>query len=63
MMAHVRFTADFDYRTPVFGVTIAYKAGWSGTVKQDCATKAVAQKKAVRIKPPPRSSEKVTDNA
>ncbi len=62
-MAHVRFTDDFNYRPPVFGVTIAYKAGWSGSVKKECADQAVAQKKAVRIKPPPRSSEKVTDNA
>ncbi|MDP9788723.1 hypothetical protein [Agrobacterium tumefaciens] len=62
-MARVRFTDDFDYRPPVFGVTIAYKAGWSGSVKKECADQAVAQKKAVRIKPQPRSSEKVTENA
>lgn len=61
-MAHVRFIADFDYRPPVFGVTLAYKAGWSGPVKKECADQAVAQKKAVRIKPPPRSTGKATEN-
>jgi len=61
-MAHVRFTADFDYRPPVFGVTIAYKAGWSGSVKQECAEQAIAQKKAVRIKSPPRLTRKAAEN-
>ncbi len=62
-MAHVRFVADFDYRPPVFGVTIAYRAGWSGPVKKECADQAVAQKKAVRIKPQPRSAGKVVESA
>lgn len=47
-MPRVRFTADFDFR-PQQGVTIAYKAGWSGLVTTPCANQAVAAKKATRI--------------
>lgn len=45
-MARVKFIEDFDYK-PTAQVTIAYPAGWSGTVKRDCAEKAVAADKAV----------------
>lgn len=61
-MARVRFIHNFDFRTPVFGVTIAYKAGWSGPVKKECADQAVSQKKAIRIKSSPRSIGKVDEN-
>ena len=61
-MARVLFLHDFDYRPPIFGVTIAFKAGWSGTVKKECADQAIAQKKAVRIKSQAPSSEKVAEN-
>ncbi len=44
-MARVRFTEDFDYK-PTPQVTVAYLAGWSGTVKRDCADKAITAKKA-----------------
>ena len=44
-MARVRFTENFDYK-PTSQVTIGYLAGWSGTVKRDCADKAIAAKKA-----------------
>lgn len=47
-MARVRFTEDFDYK-PTSSVTIGYRAGWSGTVKRDCADKAVAVNKAERL--------------
>ena len=54
-MATVLFTEDFDYRVPgLFAVTKAYKAGWSGIVKKDCADKAVSANKAVRIAGLPR---------
>lgn len=56
-MASVKFTEDYDYRPPVFGVTIAYKAGFSGTVKRDCANKAIAAGKAVAIEPTGRPSK------
>lgn len=45
-MARVKFTEDFDYK-PTPQTTIAYPADWEGTVKQDCAQKAVAAGKAV----------------
>lgn len=37
----VRFTADYDYK-PTPGSTVAYKAGWSGLVRKECAERAVA---------------------
>jgi hypothetical protein len=47
-MARVKFTENFDYRsTPQ--VTIAYEAGWEGTVKRECADQAVAAGKAERV--------------
>lgn len=53
-MAHVRFTEAYDYRVPGApgAATTAYPAGWTGTVKRDCANKAIAAKKAVAVKPP-----------
>jgi hypothetical protein len=47
-MARVRFIDDFDYK-PTSRVTVGYLAGWSGTVKRDCADQAVAAKKAERL--------------
>lgn len=47
-MAKVRFVEDFDYK-PTRSCTIAYTAGWSGTVKRDCANKAIAARKAVAL--------------
>ena len=47
----VRFTENFDYRPAVYGVTVAYKAGMVETVKRDCGEKAIAEKKAVLIRP------------
>jgi hypothetical protein len=44
-MARVKFLEDFDYK-PTPQVTVGYTAGWIGTVKRDCADKAVAAKKA-----------------
>lgn len=45
-MPRVRFTQNFNYEiTPA--VTRAYKAGWEGVVKRDCAEKAMAAGKAV----------------
>ena len=52
-MATVLFTDDFDYR-PTRSITIAYKSGWSGAVKKDCADKAIAANKAVNVPTPPR---------
>lgn len=45
----VRFTADFDWK-PRPQVTQAYFAGQERNVTRDCAEKAVAAEKAVRIK-------------
>jgi hypothetical protein len=47
-MANVRFLADYDYK-PTPSRTVAYKAGWSGTVKRECADRAVALGKAVEL--------------
>lgn len=47
-MPRVRFTQNFNYEiTPA--VTRAYKAGWEGVVKRDCADKAVAAGRAVLV--------------
>ncbi|CDZ43190.1 Hypothetical protein NGAL_HAMBI1146_59630 [Neorhizobium galegae bv. officinalis] len=59
-MAHVTFHSDFDYRVSR-GVTIAYKAGWSGSVKRDCCRKAVAAGKAVELPKPPRPGKAADD--
>lgn len=52
-MASVRFTDDYDYK-PVRACTIGYRAGWEGAVKRDCAEKAIAAGKAVRVGAQPR---------
>lgn len=44
-MVRVKFLEDFDYK-PAPQMTVGYRAGWSGTVKRDCAEKAAAAKKA-----------------
>ncbi len=63
-MAHVRFIENFDYRVPGAGgaATTAYPAGWVGTVKLDCANKAIAAKKAVAVRPPRGLSAEVKSN-
>lgn len=45
----VRFTADFDFK-PKPQVTLAFLNGQERNVTRDCAEKAVAAGKAVRIK-------------
>lgn len=57
-MARIRFTDDYDYK-PVRACTIGYEAGWEGTVKKDCAKKAVAAGKAVLIGGRGRPTKKV----
>lgn len=52
-MAWVKFTADFEYRQPSH--SIDYKAGWSGSVRAQCADTAVKAGAAVRIKTPNKS--------
>lgn len=46
----VRFTSAYDY-TPSrkHQVTIAYPAGWRGTVKRECGDAAIAAGKAERL--------------
>lgn len=44
-MARVKFTENFDYK-PTPQVTIAYEAGWEGTVRRECAEEAFAAGKA-----------------
>ena len=52
---HVKFSADHDY-TPSENprVTIAYRAGWSGTVRNECGVAAVQAGRATEIKTPRR---------
>jgi len=53
-MPRIRFTADYDYK-PKPGVTIGYKAGWSGLVHGACAEQAIKLGKAEAVpfvKPP-----------
>ncbi|AYD00025.1 hypothetical protein [Neorhizobium sp. NCHU2750] len=47
-MARVTFKKDFDYK-PVHHTTIGYKAGWTGTVRRECADAAVAAGAAEEI--------------
>lgn len=56
-MAHVVFTEDFDF-TPKedHRITQAYRAGWSGPVRADCAKQAIALGRAKRIKAPARKA-------
>jgi hypothetical protein len=53
---HVQFTADFDWH-PKYGVTIAYKAGWSGSVTRRCGEAAISKGLAERLKPPRREAD------
>lgn len=53
---HVKFTADYDHK-PTMQSTIAYKAGWSGTVTRACGDAAIAAGKAERVNAP-RKGEK-----
>ncbi len=55
----IHFTADMDWK-PTAGVTVAYKAGWTGNVPRAAADKAVAAGKGVRLKAP-RKGEVATD--
>lgn len=52
-MAWVRFTSDFEYRQPSYSTD--YKAGWSGSVRAQCADAAVVAGKAVKIATPRRT--------
>ncbi|MDX0262897.1 hypothetical protein GOC60_17085 [Sinorhizobium meliloti] len=54
-MARVRFKRDFDWK-PTSQVTIAYKAGYVGTVKAECAEDAVRAGAAVREEPATKAS-------
>lgn len=49
-MAWVKFKTDFEYRQPSH--SIDYKAGWAGSVREQCALAAVAAGAADRIKTP-----------
>lgn len=55
-MAWVRFDAAFDF-TPKEDrrVTLSYPAGWSGSVREDCAAQAVKLGLAERIPAPPQA--------
>lgn len=55
-MAHVVFTADFDF-TPKEDrrATIAYPEGWQGSVRADCANEAIAAGKAKKVAAPKRA--------
>jgi hypothetical protein len=48
----ILFTADFDWSPPEKQgrVTLAYKAGWTGSVRRWCGDAAVAAGKAVEVK-------------
>lgn len=56
-MARVMFKADFDYK-PTPHTTIAYRCGWTGTVRRECADAAVAVGKAVESERGGRLAEK-----
>ncbi len=56
---HVRFTEDFDWVPPEAPRTcIAYKAGWSGSVRNQCGQDAITAKKAVKVPTPRRDDAK-----
>ena len=61
-MAWLKFTSDYDYK-PKQAVTVAYKAGWKGNVPSRCATLAVADGKAIRLKTPNKGEEPVEDGS
>lgn len=52
---HVLFSADFDWK-PTQQTTIAYKAGWCGSVTRTCGEAAIADGKAERVKVPRREA-------
>jgi hypothetical protein len=54
-MARVRFTRDYDWK-PTPHSTIAFKAGYVGTVKAECAAEAVKAGAAVHEKPATKAS-------
>lgn len=58
-MTKVRFTKDFDFK-PSDQSTVAYKAGWTGTVTQACAKAAEAAKvgEIIEADPAPAPSSK-----
>lgn len=56
---HVRFTTDFDWVPPEAPRScIAYKAGWSGSVRQACGEAAIAAGRAVKVPTPRRDDAK-----
>jgi hypothetical protein len=57
----VRFTADFDWK-PKPQATIAFRLGDEKNVTRDCAEKAVAAGKAVRIKRNAKADGEATDS-
>lgn len=57
---HVRFTADFDW-SPRYGVTIGYKAGWSGSVTRRCGEAAIERGRAERLKSPRKGEVEASD--
>lgn len=52
----VKFLANHDFRPPERKgrTTIAYKAGWEGTVRRCCGDEAVAKGSAIELPPPMR---------
>lgn len=56
LLVRVRFTKNFDFRPPERKgrFTIAYKAGWTGTVRRCCGDAAIAKGKAVEMPAPMR---------
>lgn len=57
-MMRVRFLSNHDFRPPERKgrVTIAYKAGWEGTVRRCCGEPAVEMGKAVPLPAPMREA-------
>lgn len=53
---HVHFTTDYDFK-PTAMTTIAYKAGWYGSVTRTCGEAAIAAGKA-RLEKTPRREVK-----
>lgn len=57
----VRFKAPFDWTPPSRRrVTMAYPAGFRGSVTHDCAAAAIAAGAADEIDPPPRDEREAT---
>lgn len=54
----VKFRTDMDY-SPRYGVTIAYKAGWSGNVPTPAGEAAVKAGRAVRLRKARKGEEAV----